>query len=85
MLYGIVLHELFQEALKANRWDSEWLHNTIQDILPRKFETILEIGASVEQVLDHLKSKLPELQSWAEIFVHAKPKVGVPSSLHMQC
>lgn len=74
MLYGTVLHELFQEALKANRWDSEWLHNTIQDILPRKFETILEIGASVEQVLDHLKSKLPELQSWAEIFVHAKPK-----------
>jgi DNA replication ATP-dependent helicase Dna2 len=83
MLYGIVLHELFQEALKANRWDFEWLHNTIQDILPRKFETILEIGASVEQVLDHLKSKLPELQSWAEIFVHAKPKVGVPSSLHI--
>ncbi|OCL09990.1 Dna2-domain-containing protein [Glonium stellatum] len=66
MLYGTILHELFQEALKANRWDSEWLHNTIQDILPRKYETILEIGASIEQVVDHLKSKLPELQSWAE-------------------
>ena len=80
MLYGTLLHELFQEALKANRWDSEFLLETIDQLLPMKFDTILEINSTCEQVKEHLSSKLPELQSWAKIFVRAKPRV---SHVHM--
>lgn len=75
MLYGTLLHELFQEALKANRWDSEFLLNTIDMLLPAKFETILEISSTCEQVKEHMSSKLPELQAWAEVFVRAEPRV----------
>jgi DNA replication ATP-dependent helicase Dna2 len=74
MLYGTLLHELFQEALKVNRWDSEFLLETIDKILPTKFETILEINSTCEVVKEHLSSKLPELQAWAEIFVRVKPR-----------
>jgi DNA replication ATP-dependent helicase Dna2 len=76
MLYGTLLHELFQEAMKANRWDDKFLMETIDMLLPGKFETILEINATCEQVKEHLRSKLPELQSWAEIFVRANPRVS---------
>ena len=78
MLYGTLLHEMFQEALKANRWDRDFLLETIDMLLPRKFETILEINSTCEQVKEHLASKLPELQSWAEIFVRAESRVSVP-------
>lgn len=74
MLYGTLLHELFQEALKVNRWDSSFLFETIEKLLPSKFETILEINSTCEAVKEHLSSKLPELQAWAEIFVRIEPR-----------
>lgn len=74
MLYGTLLHELFQEALKANQWDSTFLLETIDKLMPSKFETILETNSTCEQVKDHLSSKLPELQAWAKVFVRAEPR-----------
>lgn len=76
MLYGTLLHELFQEAMKANHWNTEFLLDTIDMLLPGKLETILEINSTCEQVKEHLSSKLPELQAWAEIFVRAEPRVS---------
>jgi len=76
MLYGTLLHELFQEALKANRWDSEFLLETIDSLLPAKFESILEIESTCAEVKAHMSSKLPELQAWAEMFVRAEPRVS---------
>ncbi|OJD38618.1 dna replication atp-dependent helicase dna2 [Diplodia corticola] len=72
-MIGTILHEIFQEALKTNRWDHEWLLDLIQRTIPRKFETILEIGITVEHVIDRLVSKLPHIQAWAKMFVKASP------------
>ncbi|KAJ4296546.1 DNA replication endonuclease-helicase Dna2 [Kalmusia sp. IMI 367209] len=74
MLYGTLLHELFQEALKTNRWDTDFLLETVDNLLPKKFETILEISSNCEEVKAHISSKLPELRSWAEVFVRAHPR-----------
>lgn len=76
MLYGTLLHELFQEALKANRWDTGFLLETINLLLPAKLDTILEIESTCEEIKNHLSGKLPELQSWAEVFVRAEPRVS---------
>lgn len=73
MLYGTLLHELFQEALKANRWDTDFLLSTIEQLLPSKFETIIEINSTPDEVKEHMTSKLPEMQAWAEIFIRDKP------------
>lgn len=75
MLYGTLLHELFQEALKANQWETDFLLSTIDQLLPNKFETILEINSTCDEVKEHMTSKLPEMQAWAKIFVRAKPCV----------
>lgn len=85
MLYGTLLHELFQEALRANRWDSKFLLEAIDLLLPGKFETILEIESTCEEVKEHLSSKLPELQSWAEIFVRAQPRVSETPHKSAEC
>ncbi|KAK3078639.1 hypothetical protein LTS18_007002, partial [Coniosporium uncinatum] len=72
-MYGNILHELFQEAMRVNRWDTEYLETLIQSIVPMHYETIAEIELNVNQVVEHLRSKLPEIQAWAEMFVRAKP------------
>ncbi|MCJ1248384.1 Tripartite DNA replication factor [Trapelia coarctata] len=73
-VYGHILHEIFQEAMKANRWDTEFLAKTIETIAARYLETLFEIHVEIVQALDHLKSKVPELQSWAQVFVTARPR-----------
>ena len=74
-VYGHILHEIFQEALKANRWDTEWLSKTIKTIGSRYLESFYEIHVDINAAVDHLMSKVPELQGWAKLFVSARPKV----------
>ena len=73
MMYGHILHELFQEAMKANQWDDKALEKYMEVILPRHYETMVEIGLNLNQVHEHLRSKFPEMRSWAELFVRSSP------------
>ncbi|KAF4635818.1 hypothetical protein G7Y89_g2281 [Cudoniella acicularis] len=74
LIYGTILHEIFQTAMIANRWDSAWLDEVIEDIATRHIEDLYTIKLQISQAVDHLKSKMPELQSWAELFVSSQPK-----------
>lgn len=74
-VYGHILHEMFQEAMRANRWDTEWLTATIGSIAARYLENLFEINVELATAIEYLKSRVPELQSWAEVFVTARPKV----------
>ncbi|KAL8934952.1 MAG: hypothetical protein Q9216_005656 [Gyalolechia sp. 2 TL-2023] len=73
-IYGHVLHEVFQEAMKANRWDDGWLHKVIENIVSRYLESFFEINVNPHHAIEQLKGKIAALQSWAEIYVAAKPK-----------
>lgn len=75
-IYGHILHEIFQEAMRANRWDTEWLTTVIERIATRYLETLFEVNVELVKAIDHLKSKVTDLQSWAEVFVSARPKVS---------
>ncbi|KAI9713946.1 MAG: Tripartite DNA replication factor [Bogoriella megaspora] len=69
LIYGTILHELFQEAMTANRWDTGWLYTVTERLVLRHLESIYELNLTVSLAVDALKSKLPELQTWAELFV----------------
>ncbi|KAL8724048.1 MAG: hypothetical protein Q9181_007011 [Wetmoreana brouardii] len=73
-VYGHILHEIFQEAMKANRWDDEWLHTTIERVTSRYLESFFEINIDPIRAIDQLKSKAIPLQAWADTFVSARPK-----------
>jgi DNA replication ATP-dependent helicase Dna2 len=75
MVYGTILHEIFQAALIANRWDIEYLGEVIEDIATKHVEDLYAIRIQVEDAREYLLSKMGELQSWAEIFVSAQVKV----------
>ena len=75
-VYGQILHEIFQEALKANQWHDDWMDATIKHIVSRHLEELYEINISLEKAIDHLKGEVVEFQAWAELFVASTPKVS---------
>ena len=75
MVYGTILHEIFQTSLVNNRWDTEYLSEVIEDIATKHIEDLYTIKIQVQDATEYLLSKMVELQSWAELFVSSQPKV----------
>jgi DNA replication ATP-dependent helicase Dna2 len=73
MLYGNLLHELFQEAMARNTWDLQTLENIFDSLLPRHFETLAEIGLNTNQVREYLIPRLQEMSAWSRRFVRKTP------------
>ena len=78
-IYGTMLHEIFQECMSENRWDDEFLNPLILQCISKHIEDLYEVNLNELQVTEHLQSKLPVLQSWAETFVRSKPIVSRPN------
>ncbi|GAB1315955.1 DNA replication endonuclease-helicase Dna2 [Madurella fahalii] len=74
LVYGTILHEIFQEALMANNWDLGFLGCVINKTLQKHLEDLYVIKVSLEDARSHVMSKMPELKSWAQAFVSASPK-----------
>ena len=74
-VYGHIIHEIFQEAMKANRWDLEWLSSLVARICSRYLEALHEIRVETTAAIEHLVGKVPELQAWAALFLVKQPKV----------
>ncbi|KAJ8126536.1 hypothetical protein O1611_g7102 [Lasiodiplodia mahajangana] len=74
LVYGTLLHEIFQEALMANNWTPEFLDDVIRRITDKHVEDLYTIKVAVEDARSHLQSKTPELRAWAKTFVSAFPR-----------
>ena len=74
-VYGSMLHEIFQDAIRSNRWDTEWLSATVENVATRYMESLFELDVTFARAVDHLLGKAMELQAWAQVFVAARPKV----------
>ncbi|KAK2799677.1 Tripartite DNA replication factor [Onygenales sp. PD_10] len=72
-VYGHILHEIFQTAMAANRWDLDWLKTLISRILENYVESLYEINIEVPEATEHLMSKMPALRAWADMFIRASP------------
>ena len=76
LVYGHILHEIFQEALRYNGWDDDFMDKTIRSTVTNHLEAIYEINIEHAAAVDQLKGRITDLQAWARIFVAAKPKVS---------
>jgi DNA replication ATP-dependent helicase/nuclease Dna2 len=81
-VFGHILHEVFQEAMKRNRWNLSWLRTTVETIVTRFVESLYAIHMSISEAVEYVMSKIPELRVWANIFLRAKPNVGESTLLN---
>lgn len=75
LVYGTMLHEIFQEALLANKWDLRYLSTVIDKILELHVEDLYTIKIGTASAREHLLSKMTELSYWAGAFVSSQPSV----------
>ena len=76
MIYGHMLHEIFQEALKANRWDDEFMSTCIEQTCSRYLEALFEISIEQTMAADQLKARAKDLQAWAAVFISKTPRAS---------
>ncbi|RMY76547.1 hypothetical protein D0863_01865 [Hortaea werneckii] len=74
MVYGKILHEIFQQALSANQWDAASLAELVQKTVRNHVEGLWELGMS-DTVLasEEITAKMGELAAWADLFVADQP------------
>lgn len=77
-VYGHIIHEIFQEAMKENRWDLRWLRGLIERIIGKYIENLYEIDVEPSEATEYLVAKMPTLKEWAGAFLHARPTVSSP-------
>ncbi|KAJ4511384.1 DNA replication endonuclease-helicase Dna2 [Exophiala dermatitidis] len=68
-VYGYILHEVFGQALRLNKWDTQTFKDIIDKILPSYIEPLYEIGVQVQDAKEYVLGKAPELMAWASVFV----------------
>ena len=74
-LYGHLLHEIFQEALRTNKWDDGFMASLVESIATRSLESLFELQIELPTAIEQLRARAVDLQAWADIYVAAKPKV----------
>ena len=74
LVYGTLLHEIFQEAMTGNRWDTDFVANTIDRIIQKHTEDLYTIGVQINEAREHLLSKTKDMQYWAKAFVSPYPR-----------
>lgn len=75
LLYGSILHELFQKALVSNNFSDKFLCDTIDLLLLQHIQSLYMLKEEVPVAKDYLKSKVELIQRWAKLFISAIPKV----------
>lgn len=80
-VFGVIFHEIFQEALKANQWDLDSLRALVENVMGRHIEELYVIHMSVAEAVGYVIDKIPILKAWADSFLRAKPNVSFPAML----
>ncbi|BCR82867.1 bifunctional ATP-dependent DNA helicase/ssDNA endodeoxyribonuclease DNA2 [Aspergillus chevalieri] len=72
-VFGNVFHEIFQEAMKKNRWDLSSLKSLATNVLSKHVEDLYIIQMTMAQAVEYVMGRIPALRSWAETFLRVKP------------
>ncbi|OJJ40513.1 hypothetical protein ASPWEDRAFT_218869 [Aspergillus wentii DTO 134E9] len=72
-VFGIIFHEVFQEAMQANQWVLNSLRALVEKIMVRHVEDLYLVQMSIFEGVEYVMSKIPVLKTWADTFLRAEP------------
>lgn len=74
LVYGKILHEVFQKALSTNQWDQAFLAELVERTVQAHIEGLWELGMrDTVLAIEEVKAKMGELGAWAHTFVAEQP------------
>jgi DNA replication ATP-dependent helicase Dna2 len=75
LVYGSIIHELFQQALSLMDFSTSHLEAIIDTLVIRHIEQLYSINITPAQATTDLREKIYLLQGWAEVFCVPQPSV----------
>jgi DNA replication ATP-dependent helicase Dna2 len=75
LVYGNILHALFQAALMANDFSTVYLNEVIDKLVVEHVESLYVLHEEIPVATKYVRSKSWLIQDWAKTFVALKPKV----------
>lgn len=78
MVYGNILHALFQAGLEGNNFSTDTLKGHIERIILNNIVSLYQLRQEIPELsvaMEYVMSKTPLLQEWAEKFVKSSPNV----------
>ena len=73
LIYGSMIHELFQQAISVMDFSTAHLESTIDTLVVRYIEQLYSININPVTATHELREKIWLLQAWADIFVVHEP------------
>ncbi|KAK9480811.1 hypothetical protein V1514DRAFT_324525 [Lipomyces japonicus] len=72
MLYGRIIHELFQRAMLQNNFVSNFLDNIVNSLLPSYIEELFFLNIPLGIAKAYIIERYPIIQKWAKSFTRLK-------------
>ena len=75
LVYGNILHEIFQQSLRSGQWDTHWIENKIDQALGAKLGELVSVGVSVETARRDILDRAKGVSMFGQKYVSDTPKV----------
>lgn len=77
IVYGSIIHEIFQSCLAKNQFKRRFIRPKITALVQEWSEELLLAGVTAEIASEHLESKVSKLCQWGNNFLRSNPLVKV--------
>lgn len=80
LVYGNILHEVFQRCLRSNRWGSKWIGEQVDEVLGDSLGELVRVGVGIETARREILLRAKGVETFGNRYMSDKPKVRVSSS-----
>jgi len=80
MIHGTIIHELFQESLRANDFSEEAMKERVEDLLAGHLKDLCLVNESIDTARDIMLEQIAGCREWARRYLRPTPSVGPMSA-----
>lgn len=74
MVYGSIIHEIFQLCLAANEFTHDFINSKIEIMVQEFLEELYLCNVDPKTAIEYLQGKAPKICEWGNRFICTKPK-----------
>jgi DNA replication ATP-dependent helicase Dna2 len=75
LVYGTVLHDVFQQCLRERRWDAPWIEARVDTALSMVFGDLVRAGVTLSVAKDEILRRAAGVETFGERYIGDHPKV----------
>ena len=75
LVYGTVLHEVFQSCLQERRWDAPWIEARVDSALSASFGELVRASVPLSTAKDEILRRAAGVETFGQRYIGDHPKV----------